>query len=30
VTGIRIITGGAVAILDGGQELPLTAGVTVT
>jgi flagellar basal-body rod modification protein FlgD len=30
VAGIRIISGGAVAILDGGQELPLAAGVTVT
>jgi flagellar basal-body rod modification protein FlgD len=30
VTGMRIISGGAVAILDNGQELPLAAGVTVT
>jgi flagellar basal-body rod modification protein FlgD len=30
VAGIRIITGGAVAILDTGQELPLNAGVTVS
>ena len=30
VAGIRIISGGAVAILDNGQELPLAAGVTVT
>ena len=30
VAGIRIVSGGAVAILEGGQELPLTAGVTVT
>jgi flagellar basal-body rod modification protein FlgD len=30
VTGIRIVSGGAVAILEGGKELPLTAGVTVT
>jgi flagellar basal-body rod modification protein FlgD len=30
VAGIRIISGGAVAILEGGQELPLAAGVTVT
>ena len=30
VTGIRIISGGAVAILEGGKEVPLTAGVTVT
>ena len=30
VMGIRIVSGGAVAILQGGQELPLTAGVTVT
>jgi flagellar basal-body rod modification protein FlgD len=29
VAGIRIISGGAVAILDDGRELPLTAGVTV-
>jgi len=30
VAGIRVISGGAVAILDNGQELPLAAGVTVT
>jgi flagellar basal-body rod modification protein FlgD len=30
VTGMRIISGGAVAILDNGRELPLAAGVTVT
>jgi flagellar basal-body rod modification protein FlgD len=30
VMGIRIVSGGAVAILESGQELPLTAGVTVT
>ncbi len=30
VAGIRIISGGAVAILEGGQELPLAAGVTVS
>jgi flagellar basal-body rod modification protein FlgD len=30
VAGIRVITGGAVAILTDGTELPLGAGVTVT
>jgi flagellar basal-body rod modification protein FlgD len=30
VAGIRIVSGGAVAILETGQELPLAAGVTVT
>ena len=30
VAGIRVITGGAVAILDNGQELTLDAGVTVS
>jgi flagellar basal-body rod modification protein FlgD len=30
VAGIRIVSGGAVAILESGQELPLAAGVTVT
>jgi len=30
VAGIRIISGGAVAILGDGRELPLAAGVTVT
>ena len=30
VTAIRIVSGGAVAILEGGKEVPLTAGVTVT
>jgi flagellar basal-body rod modification protein FlgD len=30
VASIRVITGGAVAVLDSGQELPLAAGVTVT
>ncbi len=30
VAGIRIVSGGAVAILEGGTELPLAAGVTVT
>ena len=30
VSGIRIVSGGAVAILDNGREVPLTAGVTVT
>ena len=29
VAGIRIVSGGAVAILAGGKELPLSAGVTV-
>src|SRR5882762_5827009 len=30
VAGIRIVSGGAVAILQDGSELPLAAGVTVT
>jgi flagellar basal-body rod modification protein FlgD len=30
VLGIRVISGGAVAILDNGTELPLAAGVTVS
>jgi hypothetical protein len=29
VAGIRVVTGGAVAILSDGRELPLGAGVTV-
>jgi flagellar basal-body rod modification protein FlgD len=30
VTGIRIVSGGAVALLENGKELPLVAGVTVS
>jgi flagellar basal-body rod modification protein FlgD len=30
VAGIRIVSGGAVAILESGMEVPLTAGVTVS
>ncbi len=30
VTGLRILDGGAVALLDNGQELPLGSGITVT
>jgi flagellar basal-body rod modification protein FlgD len=30
VMGIRIVSGGAVALLQDGRELPLAAGVTVT
>lgn len=30
VAGIRIVSGGAVAILESGVEVPLTAGVTVS
>ena len=30
VAGIRIVSGGAVAILDSGQEVTLDAGVTVS
>jgi hypothetical protein len=30
VTGVRIVSGGAVAMLDSGQEVTLEAGVTVS
>jgi flagellar basal-body rod modification protein FlgD len=30
VTSIRVITGGAVAVLEGGKEVPLGAGVTIS